>query len=135
MSTCFNQKSKNAEILEKLDLEVYKNKAEIIRQTVAQVVKDFAMFGMEIIFSGNTEFAYQEMFIQLSNQVQHLLEYDSGKLSALLYQIDINEAHILESVAQHPEHSNVDIITELIIHRELKKVLFRNFYKNQKSGL
>lgn len=135
MSTCFNQKSKNAEILEKLDLEVYKNKAEIIRQTVAQVVKDFAMFGMEIIFSGNTEFAYQEMFIQLSNQVQHLLEYDSGKLSALLYQIDINEAHILESLAQHPEHSNVDIITELIIHRELKKVLFRNFYKNQKSGL
>ena len=135
MSSCFNQKSKNAEILEKLDLEVYKNKAEIIRQTVAQVVKDFAMFGMEIIFSGNTEFAYQEMFIQLSNQVQHLLEYDSGKLSALLYQIDINEAHILESVAQHPEHSNVDIITELIIHRELKKVLFRNFYKNQKSGL
>lgn len=127
--------SKNAEILEKLDIEVYKNKAEIIRQTVAQVVKDFAMFGMEINFSGNTEFAYQEMFIQLSNQVQQLLEYDSGKLSALLYQIDINEAHILESVTQHPEHSNVDIITELIIHRELKKVLFRNFYKNQKSGL
>lgn len=121
--------------MEKLDIEVYKNKAEIIRQTVAQVVKDFAMFGMEINFSGNTEFAYQEMFIQLSNQVQQLLEYDSGKLSALLYQIDINEAHILESVTQHPEHSNVDIITELIIHRELKKVLFRNFYKNQKSGL
>lgn len=124
-----------AEVLEKVDLEIYKNKAEIIRQTVAQVVKDFAMFGMEINFSGNTEFAYQEMFIQLSNQVQQLLEYDSGKLSALLYQIDINEAHILESVAQHPEHNNVDVITELIIHRELKKVLFRNFYKNQKSGL
>ena len=120
--------------MKNFDIELHKNRSEVIRQTVAQVVKDFSMFGLEIEFTGNTEMAYNELFIQLSHTIQRLLETDYGKLSALLYQVDLDERKILDSVTDHPEYSQAEVITELIIHRELKKVLLRNYFKNQKSA-
>lgn len=121
--------------MEKFDLETYKSRTEIIYQTVQQITKDFLMFGMDIHFTGHTEMAYNEMFLQLSNHIHLLLETDNGRLNALLYQVDLNEKQIHEAISQHPEWSYADIITELVIHRELKKVIFRNYFKNQKEGL
>jgi hypothetical protein len=120
--------------LENFDIELYKTRSEVIRQTVAQVVKDFAMFGIDIEFTGNTEMAYDELFIQLSQHIHRLLETDYARLYSLLYQVDLGEQKILDSVREHPEFSFAEVITELVIHRELKKVLLRNYFKNQKSG-
>ncbi|NVO21621.1 MAG: hypothetical protein HXX13_18110 [Bacteroidetes bacterium] len=120
--------------MENIDIELYKTRPEIIRQTVLQVVKDFSMFGIDVSFTGNTEMAYNELFFQLSNHIQRLLENDFGKLSALLYQVDISERKIFDSIADHPEYTHAEVLTELVIHRELKKVLIRNYFKNQKSG-
>jgi len=116
--------------LESFNIELYKNKTEIIRQTVEQVKKDFTMFGMDVEFTGNTGMAYDEMFMQLSAYVSHMLEIDPHRLSSLLYQVDLGENKIMESSTLHPDWSLPEVITELIIHRELKKVLIRNYYKN-----
>lgn len=120
--------------MENFDIELYKHRSEVIRQTVVQVVKDFAMFGIDVDFTGNTEMAYSELFIQLSTHIHRLLETDYGKLYALLYQVDLSERKILDSVIEHPEYSYAEVITELVIHRELKKVLLRNYFKTQKNG-
>ena len=121
--------------MESFDIEIYKTKTEVIRQTVEQVKKDFTMFGMDIDFTGNTEMAYGEMFVQLVSHVERLLEIDSHRLSALLYQVDLGENKIMESTALHPDWALAEVITELVIHRELKKVLIRNYYKNNPDKL
>jgi hypothetical protein len=121
--------------LESFDIEIYKTKTEVIRQTVEQVKKDFTMFGMDIDFTGNTEMAYGEMFVQLASHVERLLEIDPHRLSALLYQVDLGENKIMESTALHPDWALAEVITELVIHRELKKVLIRNYYKNNPDKL
>jgi len=121
--------------LESFDIELYKTKSEVIRQTVEQVKKDFTMFGMDVEFTGNTDMAYDEMFYQLLSHVSHLLEIDPHRLSSLLYQVDIGENKIMESSVLHPEWALAEVITELIIHRELKKVLIRNYYKNNPDKL
>ena len=121
--------------MESFNIELYKNKTEIIRQTVEQVKKDFTMFGMDVEFTGNTGMAYDEMFMQLSSYVSHMLEIDPHRLSSLLYQVDLGENKIMESSTLHPEWSLPEVITELIIHRELKKVLIRNYYKNNPDKL
>lgn len=117
------------------DIELYKTKTEVIRQTAEQVKKDFAMFGMDVDFTGNADLAYEEMFIQLSTHVSNLLEIDPHRLSALIYQVDLGENKITESSSLHPEWSLPEVITELIIHRELKKVLIRNYYKSNPDKL
>jgi hypothetical protein len=121
--------------LESFDIELYKTKTEIIRQTVEQVKKDFTMFGMDIDFTGNTDMAYDEMFSQLAYHVSNLLEIDPHRLSSLLYQVDLGENKILEASALHAEWTLTEVITELVIHRELKKVLIRNYYKNNPDKL
>jgi hypothetical protein len=121
--------------LESFDIELYKTKTEVIRQTVEQVKKDFTMFGMDVDFTGNTNMAYDELFQQLTWHVSHLLEIDPHRLSALLYQVDLGENKIMESSTLHPEWSLPEVITELVIHRELKKVLIRNYYKNNPDKL
>jgi hypothetical protein len=121
--------------LESFDIELYKTKTEVIRQTVEQIIKDFTMFGMEVEFTGNTDMAYDEMFMQLAVHVSRLLEIDPHRLSALLYQVDLGENKVMESSTLHPEWSLPEVITELVIHRELKKVLIRNYYKNNPDKL
>lgn len=121
--------------MESFDIEIYKTKTEVIRQTVEQIIKDFTMFGMDIEFTGNTDMAYEEIFFQLASHVSRLLEIDPHRLSALLYQVDLGENKVIESSTLHPEWSLPEVITELIIHRELKKVLVRNYYKNNPDKL
>lgn len=115
------------------DLELYKGKTEIILQTAEQIIRDFGRFGIEITFSGNTEMAYMELFHQLDRNITHLIENDFGRLYALLYQIDLSESSILAKKSEFPQHSDSEILTELIIHRELKKVLTRNYFRKQKD--
>lgn len=111
------------------DIELFNEHPEYIRQTVQQLMKDFAMFGIEIEFSGNTDLAYNEMFVQTCDHVDLLLKNNNQKLYALLYQIDLGNATIIKASEEHPEFTLSEVITELIIHRELKKVILRNYFK------
>ena len=121
--------------MEPFDIELYKTQELIIRQTVEQVKKDFTMFGIDVDFTGDTTMAYDEMFYQLSLHIATLLEEDPHRLSALLYQVDLGENKIAEAGVKHPEWTLPELITELVIHRELKKVLIRNYYKNNPDKL
>jgi hypothetical protein len=116
------------------NIELYKTKAEIISQTAEQIIRDFGRFGLEITFSGNTAMAYEELFEQLTITITHLIEHDFGRLYALLYQIDLSEVQIIKKKKEFPEHSDAEIITELVLHRELKKVLTRNYFKMKKNN-
>lgn len=114
------------------DIEPYKTQEAVIRQTVEQIIKDFAMFGMDVEFPENMVMVYPNIFNQLEVHISELLSRNVQKLMALLYQIDVPEKDILESWESHPEYTHAQVITELVIYRELRKVVFRNYYKNYK---
>lgn len=115
------------------NLEQYHSNTEIVHATARQISKDFAMFGMEISFSGNTSLAYIELMDQLTGHLHKLLQYDHEKLFALMYQIDISQVSISECLRSHsnPAHS----IADLIIRREMMKVLTVRYFKQQKNKL
>jgi hypothetical protein len=99
--------------------------------TAEQVRKDFAMFGMEVQFSGNINFAYQELFDQLMLYIDKLLSEDSGKLMSLLYQIDLSEKELSKKDPNMQFETIPEIITHKILERELKKVLLRTYFKEK----
>lgn len=117
---------------EPFDIEPFKAEELVIRQTVAQVKKDFGMFGLDIDFPLNFQMAYDDLFRHVVYHIDRLLMGNLQKLGALLYQIDISERSILDAWQEHPQYTKAEVITELLIYRELKKVLFRNYYKNYK---
>ena len=115
------------------DIELYKTRKELIRQTTEQIIRDFERFGLDVFFSGNTEMAYEELFFQMVRIINELLNHNFEKLLSLLYQIDVSESRIYEKELDWPEYSKAEIISELVIHRELKKVITRNYFKTNKK--
>ncbi|MBN2595451.1 MAG: hypothetical protein JXR82_01545 [Marinifilaceae bacterium] len=118
-----------------MSIEPYRNREEVIRQVAAQIEKDFDQFGLEVKFSGEIHNAYEELFNQLNEHLTHLLDRDYHRLILLLYQIDVSEKQIVKTELDFPDVPKSELLTELIILRELKKVLIRNYFKENPDKL
>ena len=110
------------------------DKEGVVKETAEQIMKDFGMFGVEITFSGDTTQAYKELHDQLINQITYLVERNYDLLLSVLYQVDITEREIAIAERELPHYSHIEIIAHQVIVRDLKKVLLRRYFKNQKSN-
>lgn len=111
------------------DLSKYYNRLDLIKDTANQIIKDFEMFGMEIKFSGNAYNAYEELFEQIEPHISHLISSNQQKFMGILYRIDLNDEQIKKAVNENSTEPFSAIVTDLIIKRELQKVVIRNHYK------
>ena len=118
-----------------LSIEPYRDREEIIRQVAAQIEKDFAQFGLEVQFSGDINYAYEELYSQLKEHLIWLMDRDYHRLILLLYQIDLNEKQVIQAELKYPDVPKSDLLAELVILRELKKVLIRNYFKESPDKL
>jgi hypothetical protein len=104
---------------------------ELIQITAEQIIKDFNSFNIELFFSGKAARFYDELVVQMEQQVDRLLQQSNALFMGLLYRIDISERDILLYEREMKDCSFARVITELIIHREIKKVLYREYIKKQ----
>ena len=119
--------------LELSQLLTFHNQLNIIQETADQTIKDFDAFGYEIIFSGKEESAYEELFKQLSPLIESLINNNYKKLMNVLYRIDVAEDVINQELKNNNPSEFAAIITEIVLQRELKKVVTRNYYKHQQK--
>ena len=115
-------------LAKKKDLERYKNNSEIVRKTSLQIRKDFAQFGFEIELPENIHLAYNSLFDQLSPLIEKMLNESISKLYSILYCIDLNEIAIKKGISEMSSLKVHDAITHLILERELKKVITREYF-------
>jgi hypothetical protein len=108
------------------------DRTEIVRETADQIMKDFGMFGVEITFSGDVLNAYEELHRQLVEQISVLIQNNYDKLLSVLYQVDITEREIAQAEGDLPHYNHFEIIAHQVIARELKKVLWRRYFKSKK---
>jgi uncharacterized protein YggL (DUF469 family) len=106
----------------------YFNRLDLIKDTANQIIKDFDMFGMEVTFSGNQYNAYEELFEQIEPHINKLINNNQSKFMGILYRIDLSDEQIKKSVNENCSESFSEIITDLIIKRELQKVVIRKHY-------
>lgn len=114
------------------NISQYFNKLDLIKDTAEQIIKDFDMFGMEIKFSGNAYNAYEELFNQIEPHIKNLIDTNHQKFMGILYRIDLSDEQVKKAVNENSSESFSEIVTDLIIKRELQKVVIRKHYKNQK---
>jgi len=112
-------------------LERSKKEEKFILLTAEQVRKDFAMFGMEVVFSGNASLAYEELFDQLSVYIEQLYIDNYERLMSLLYQIDVSQQELIKPAKEQNFKTVPEMITHKILERELKKVLTRTYFKEK----
>lgn len=111
-------------------LSQYFNRLDLIKDTANQIIKDFEMFGLEIKFSGNAYNAYEELFDQIEPHIDQLISTNQQKFMGILYRIDLSDVQIKKAVQENTSESFSAIVTDLIIKRELQKVVIRKHYKS-----
>lgn len=89
------------------------------------------MFGIEIKFSGNVNNAYEELFDQVEPHIKKMLDSNRQKFLGIMYRIDVSDDQIKKAISENTYEPFSAIVTDLIIKRELQKVVIRNHYKSR----
>ena len=95
-------------------LEKYRHDLAIVRETAAQVMKDFGVLGLEIRFSGDPFSAYEELKEQIAPVLFELFQNDRSRFQKLLG----------ENTPSNFSHN----LADMILQREFQKVLTRRFF-------
>ena len=112
------------------ELTPYYNRTDLLEKVVEQIKKDFNWFNFEITFTGNSISPYQELFNQILPLIDELLNDDYPKLLAMLYRIDLDEEFLNRKLKELSTSDTDEVITDLIIKRELQKVVIRQMYSS-----
>jgi hypothetical protein len=102
----------------------------VVRKTAEQVIKDFQLFSIEIHFSGHAENAYIELRDQLIPELQKLYDQNYSKLQSLFYRIDVSEKKV-RALNENNKRDFISGLTDLILERELVKVITRKLYSER----
>ena len=112
------------------ELSPYYNRTDLLEKVVEQVKKDFNWFSFEITFTGKEKSPYQELYRQILPLIDELLNDDYPKLMAMLYRIDLDEEFLNRKLKENTHADTDEVITDLIIKRELQKVIIKEAYRS-----
>ncbi len=108
-------------------LQQFVLRLDLLKEVVAQLNKDFQLNGFEVNFTGSEQNAYRELSDQLMPVIDYMLEYQTERFWSLLYGIDLNESKVREALFGE-DVNTLQLLTDLILKRELQKVVIRNHY-------
>ena len=103
---------------------------DLLKQVIDQLNKDFGSNIIEIQWDDNKVNPYQDFISKVEAEVGKLLQYDKPTMMSILYRIDVFESK-LRIVWTLDPIDRTHKLTELILNRELQKVLTRNWYKQK----
>lgn len=111
------------------DYQRYERSVTLLQDVVAQINKDFRLNGFEVDFSGSGDTAYNELVSQLQPVIEYMLENQTETFWNLVYSIDLNEQKVKRILFGDNEETDAILeLTELILKRELQKVVIRYYY-------
>lgn len=102
--------------------------SRFIGPVILQLEKDFQTSGLPWDESIAVAADYPELYRRLLPCIENLLERHFESLFQLLYRIDIPESFLKRSAQVFPEKTFPQQVTELIIMRELHKVILQQHY-------
>lgn len=104
-------------------------KPDLFEKFKMQLQRDFENCGEDGTFCNDLKADYDIIFRELIAAVKKITKKVNSKLNELLYRIDISEAQIKKLSAQKPDAELEEVISELIIKRELQKIVYKEFFK------
>ena len=104
---------------------------ELLIETTFQLEKDFLNIGFNFDIQKPVQ-DYKQLFSFASTLVSTLNEQAPKQILNLLYRIDLSEEKV-QSEMQISTLSFSELLAELIVKRELQKVIMKNYYANPEN--
>ena len=108
----------------KVLLEKCRHDLAFLKAMADQTVKDFDRFNYTVVFNDNLPIQFNTYLFQLTEQLKEWCKHDGARIPGLLYHIDLPE-HLLPV---RYGCRDVGRLSELILQRELIKVVMRKLY-------
>lgn len=100
----------------------------ILSKFKEQLVKDFSMCRIELIFPQTNELSASYFLDTIKNGIRNL---DSPSFMELLYRIDLPEARLNKEIRENKEQDRDEIVSLLILKRILQKVILKLNYSSK----
>ena len=104
---------------------------DMVQQLLQQLEKDFVHSDMLTGLDPKT-LKGNDIYDLVHAKVKELMGRNFGELSNTFYRVDISERQLKDAMSVDTKKTESEIITELILKRELQKVVYRNIYKQNK---
>ena len=111
------------------DLNPYKAQVSWIQKTIHQLNKDLTPFvdPIDVDLKSNTPF--DDLVDELKPYIAYLINNQFEQLCTILYRIDLGEDIVRQQLLSPQEDADL-VITRLIVERELKKVVIREYFQS-----
>ena len=110
------------------ELQRSRNNQEIIDATIQQINKDFESAGFDAPLQTGINFLLVKN--KLAEAISYLLNTFHHRFISMLYRIDIPD-HVIMYAIDPAQHEPAEIrLADIIIERELLKVLTKRYYKD-----
>lgn len=100
---------------------------DLIAKILAQVEKDFALQGLSLSLKTESH-VYPEIVALLAKKMEAIDLVHSGKLAAILYQIDLSEKELRNELPETSANRLYFVLADKVIKRCFQKVLTRKFF-------
>ncbi|MFI5149332.1 MAG: hypothetical protein ACHQRM_06325 [Bacteroidia bacterium] len=100
-------------------------KQAILKAVIEQLMKDFGRFGLDIREPLPGTDAYSSLQSQVAPIIEKTLLSNDSLLTGILYSIDLSEVQVRKALQEQPERPYPLVLTDLILKRELQKVVLR----------
>jgi hypothetical protein len=111
--------------------ETYLSDAGLLNEAFLQLEKDFTQSGVSLALRLPNPFTFELLCAVLSNELRSISARSWSELQNLLYRIDISETVIANQAKIYPEKEYTLLLAELLLKREMQKVIFRKRYGKQ----
>lgn len=108
--------------------ELYLTDRSLLEKTLAQAEKDFLSSGIELKLR-HENISFESTCKLLQHKLEEILRAQAGVLNNLLYRIDLPESKVRSLQLIENEKPYELLLAELIIKRELQKVVIREYFK------
>lgn len=110
------------------EIQPHINSIEMRQQLLTQILKDLGIEPWSISAEAPNFFTKleEELFYTLSA----IIERQPQLLPNIIYRVDLNERNV-KTLLNNPETNAAQALTEMVLHREMQKVFFRNVYSGK----
>ncbi len=107
------------------------SKPDLFEKFKLQLQKDFEGAGLNGDFANDLKQDHYSILKVIEIEIEKINRLAVSKLTGLLYRIDINEVQIKKLSEERKESTINEIISELILKRELQKIIIKEHFKNK----
>lgn len=107
------------------------SKPDLFEKFKTQLQKDFEGAGLNGDFANELIQDYNSILKTIELEIEKVNTLAVSKLTGLLYRIDISEIQIKKLSESKKESSMNEIISELILKRELQKIIIKEHFRSK----